>query len=219
MAYVAQIMPLLMKGTLMMAGLFALTLVIAIPLGLPIMFGSTCKFKAVRFLCKCYIWIFRGTPLLLQLFFFYYFPGIAFGIRFGAFPTAVFTFALNYAAYFAEIYRGGMNSIDQGQYEAAHSLGLSKHQTTYGIIIPQTLKVVLPPMSNEVITLIKDTALASVITLDELMRLTQGLVSRDVTLTPYLIAAAIYLLFTFLMTLISDRVEKHFSKYDSQGEW
>jgi polar amino acid transport system permease protein len=217
--YTIRIMPTLLQGTLIMIELFALTLLFSLPLGLPVTLGSTCRFRVVRFICKCYIWIFRGTPLLLQLFFFYFMVPILWGIRIGPFPTAVITFVLNYAAYFAEIYRGGMNSIDAGQYEAAHSLGLTKHQTMMGIIVPQTLRVVLPPVTNEAIVLIKDTALVSCIGVYDLMRNSKVFVSRDVNLTAYVIAGAIYLLFTFLMTVFANYLERRVSKYDSKGEW
>lgn len=219
--YVGEIMPFLLQGTLIMIELFVLTLLFSLPLGLPVTLGSTCRFKVVRFICKCFIWIFRGTPLLLQLFFFFYMlPIISDGaISLGPFPTAVIVFVLNYAAYFAEIYRGGMNSIDSGQYEAAHSLGLNKHQTMMGIIVPQTFRVVLPPVTNEAIVLIKDTALVSCIGVGDLMRNSKGFVSRDVNLTAYIIAAAIYLIFTYLMTRLSAYLEKRVSEYDSKGEW
>ena len=134
-----------------------------------------------------------------------------------AFATASLTFVLNYAAYFAEIYRGGINSIDRGQYEAAKSLGLSRSQTLFGIILPQTFRVVLPPVSNEVIVLIKDTALASSIALVDIMRVSQKIVNRDGSLVAYVIAAALYLVFTFFMTVILTRLEKRFSRYDEQS--
>ena len=139
------------------------------------------------------------------------------GIRMTAFATASLTFVLNYAAYFAEIYRGGINSIDRGQYEAAKSLGLSRSQTLFGIILPQTFRVVLPPVSNEVIVLIKDTALASSIALVDIMRVSQKIVNRDGSLVAYVIAAALYLVFTFFMTVILTRLEKRFSRYDEQS--
>lgn len=151
---------------------------------------------------------------MLQLFFFYFFFPIYLNIRWEAFPTAVFTFVLNYAAYFAEIYRGGIKSIEVGQYEAAKSLGLSKAQTFKDIVLPQMTRIVLPPVSNEVITLVKDTALASVIALADLMKVAQGIVNRDGTLFAYLIAAGIYLIFTFIATLILNNMEKRYSRYE-----
>lgn len=220
MSYVGVLMPSLLTGAWYTVQLFIVTLVLSIPLGLPFALGGICRFRILRFLCKTYIWIFRGTPLLLQLFFFYFFIPIVTGteIRFTPFTTATITFVLNYAAYFAEIYRGGINSIDKGQYEAAHSLGLSRSQTTFGIILPQTMKAVLPPISNEAIVLIKDTALVSVMGVADLMKAASSAVNRDVTATAYLIAAIIYLIFTFLLTLLSNYMERRFSKYDAKGE-
>ena len=130
--------------------------------------------------------------------------------------TAVVTFVLNYAAYFAEIYRGGINGIDRGQYEAAKALGISKTQTMLGIILPQTMRIILPPVSNEAIVLVKDTALASVITLGELMKASRGAVNRDVDATAYVVAAVIYLMFTFLLTVISNKLEKRYSLYNQR---
>ena len=219
LAYAGVLMPTLLTGAWYTVKLFVVTLILSIPQGLPFALGGNCRFRILRFLCKTYIWIFRGTPLLLQLFFFYFFIPIAFGIRFSAFTTATITFVLNYAAYFAEIYRGGINSIDKGQYEAAHSLGLSRSQTTFGIILPQTMKAVLPPVSNEAIVLIKDTALVSVMGVGELMKAANSAVNRDVNSTAYLIAAIIYLIFTFLLTLLSSYLERRFSKYDAKEEW
>lgn len=203
-----------MRGTVISISLFALTLVLSLPLGIPIALGENSKITPIRWICKAYVYVFRGTPLMLQLFFFYFFFPIYLNIRWDAFPTAVFTFVLNYAAYFAEIYRGGIKSIDLGQYEAAKSLGLSKRQTFIDIVMPQMTRIVLPPVSNEVITLVKDTALASVIALADLMKVAQGIVNRDGTLFAYVIAAGIYLIFTFIATIILNNLEKHYSKYE-----
>lgn len=219
LTYVGVLMPSLLMGAWYTLKLFVVTLLLSLPLGLPFALGGNCRFRLLRFICKTYIWIFRGTPLLLQLFFFYFFLPIGFDIRFSAFTTATITFVLNYAAYFAEIYRGGINSIDKGQYEAAHSLGLSRSQTTFGIILPQTMKCVLPPVSNEAIVLIKDTALVSVMGVAELMKASTSAVNRDVNALAYLVAAIIYLIFTFLLTLLSNYLEKYFSKYDAKEEW
>lgn len=219
LAYVGVLMPSLLTGAWYTLKLFIVTLLLSLPLGLPFALGGNSRFRLLRFICKTYIWIFRGTPLLLQLFFFYFFLPIGLGIRFSVFTTATITFVLNYAAYFAEIYRGGINSIDKGQYEAAHSLGLSRSQTTFGIILPQTMKCVLPPVSNEAIVLIKDTALVSVMGVSELMKVATSALNRDVNAMSYLLAAIIYLIFTFLLTLLSNYLEKYFSKYDAKEEW
>ena len=216
--YVWTLMPALGEGAWETVKLFVATLVLSLPLGLPFALGSNSRFKILQAICKIYIWIFRGTPLLLQLFFFYFFLPIAFDIRMDAFSTATLTFVLNYAAYFAEIYRGGINSIDRGQYEAAHSLGLSKGQTMMGIILPQTMKTILPPVSNEAIVLIKDTALVSCIGVADLMKASESAVNRDVNAMAYLVAAVIYLIFTFLLTLLSNYLERRYSVYDAKED-
>lgn len=208
------IVPALLKGAEVSLKLFTATLVLSLPLGLPIGLGENSRFAPLRWFCKFYVFIFRGTPLMLQLFFFYYFFPIALNIKMQPMPTAILTFALNYAAYFAEIYRGGLNSIEKGQYEAAHSLGLSRRQTLTDIVLPQMFRVVLPPISNEVIVLIKDTALASVIAIADIMRVSKSIVNRDGSLMAYVVAGAIYLLFTLLITFVLNKCEKRFSRYD-----
>ncbi len=209
----------MLEGSVTTVQVFVLTLVISLPLGLPIALGSNSRFKPLSFLCKIYVWIFRGTPLMLQLWFFYFFFPFNFGITFDALTTAVLTYVLNYAAYFAEIYRGGINSIDRGQYEAAHALGLSRKQTMFDIILPQTMKAILPPVVNEAITLVKDTALVSSLAVIDLMKATNSAVNRMTSLTPFFYAAIIYLLMTFVLTLIAGRLEKYFSRYDAKEEW
>ncbi|MBQ2677343.1 MAG: amino acid ABC transporter permease, partial [Firmicutes bacterium] len=187
--------------------------------------GENSRIKPIKWFCNLYVLIFRGTPLLLQLFFFYFFLPVTLGITFtgepatDAFITACITFVLNYAAYFAEIYRGGMNGIDRGQYEAAASLGLSRAQTIMGIVVPQMLRMVLPPVANEAIVLIKDTSLAYVISVAELMKAANSAVNRDVTVVAYVIAAAIYLIFSAVVTVIFNKIEKRASKFDQKEEW
>ena len=215
----AEFMPFMLEGSVMTLKLFVLTLIISLPLGLPVALGSGSRFLPLRFLCKTYVWIFRGTPLLLQLFFFYFFFPMELGVQMNAFATVVLTYVLNYAAYFAEIYRGGMNSIDKGQYEAAHALGLTKKQTMTDIILPQTMKAILPPVVNEAITLVKDTALASTLPIIELMKATNSAVNRMSDMTPFFYAALIYLFMTFVLTLAAGRLEKYFSRYDAKEEW
>lgn len=214
-----EFLPFMLEGAVVTVELFVLTLVISLPLGLPIALGSNSRIKLLSFLCKVYVWIFRGTPLLLQLFFFYFFFPLVLDIQMNAFITVVFTYVLNYAAYFAEIYRGGINSIDRGQYEAAHALGLSRRQTMGDIILPQTMKAILPPVVNEAITLVKDTALASSLPVIELMKATNSAVNRMTDMTPFFFAAIIYLIMTFVLTVIAGRLERHFSRYDAKGEW
>jgi len=214
-----EFMPFMLEGSLTTIKLFVLTLVISLPLGLPVALGSNSRIKPLSFLCKVYVWIFRGTPLLLQLFFFYFFFPLVLNVQMNVFFTVVLTYVLNYAAYFAEIYRGGINSIDRGQYEAAHALGLSKRQTMSDIILPQTMKAILPPVVNEAITLVKDTALASTLPIIELMKATNSAVNRMTDMTPFFYAAIIYLLMTFVLTVIAGRLERYFSRYDAREEW
>ena len=207
-----EFLPFMLEGAVVTIELFALTIVISLPLGLPIALGSNSRIKPLSIICKIYVWIFRGTPLLLQLFFFYFFFPLVLNIQMNAFVTVVLTYVLNYAAYFAEIYRGGINSIDRGQYEAAHALGLSKRQTMGDIILPQTMKAILPPVVNETITLVKDTALASSLPVIELMKATNSAVNRMTDMTPFFFAAIIYLIMTFVLTVVAGRLEKHFSR-------
>lgn len=224
LSYIQMILPALLQGTVQTLIVFALTLVFSVPLGLPIALGSMSKIWPVKAACQVYVWLFRGTPLMLQLFFFYFGIPIALkaaGIESGFWKdiltmdrmeAAVVTFALNYSAYFSEIYRAGIQSIDKGQYEASQSLGFSKSNTMRYIILPQTFRRIIPPMSNEVITLIKDTALVTAIGVPELLKATKDAASRDVNPTAYVVAAAIYLLLTFFLTVLSHFLEKRFSR-------
>ena len=214
-----EFLPFMLEGAVVTIELFSLTIVISLPLGLPIALGSNSRIKPLSIICKIYVWIFRGTPLLLQLFFFSFFFPLVLNIQMNAFVTVVLTYVLNYAAYFAEIYRGGINSIDRGQYEAAHALGLSKRQTMGDIILPQTMKAILPPVVNETITLVKDTALASSLPVIELMKATNSAVNRMTDMTPFFFAAIIYLIMTFVLTVVAGRLEKHFSRYDAKEDW
>ena len=215
----AEFMPFMLEGSVMTLKLFVLTLALSLPLGLPFALGSNSRILPVRLLCKTYVWIFRGTPLLLQLFFFYFFFPLALGLQMNVFVTVVLTYVLNYAAYFAEIYRGGINSIDKGQYEAAHALGLTRKQTMADIILPQTMKAILPPVVNEAITLVKDTALASTLPIIELMKATNSAVNRMSDMPPFFYAALIKLLMTFVLTLAAGRLEKNFSRNHAKEEW
>ena len=216
---IMEFMPVMLEGSIVTIELFVLTLVLSLPLGLPVALGSNSRIKPLSFICKVYVWIFRGTPLLLQLFFFYFFFPLVLNVQLDVFFTVVLTYVLNYAAYFAEIYRGGINSIDRGQYEAAHALGLTKRQTMIDIVLPQTMKAILPPVVNEAITLVKDTALASTLPVIELMKATNSAVNRMTDMTPFFFAAIIYLIMTFVLTIIAGRLEKYFSRYDAREEW
>ncbi len=211
-------MPVLVAGAVITVKLFIATLVISLPLGLPFALGENSRVLPIRWFSKFYVFVFRGSPLLLQLFFFYFLFPFVFNYHISAMNAAILTFSLNYAAYFAEIYRGGINSIDRGQYEASYSLGLTKGQTMKGIILPQMMRVVLPPIGNEMIVLVKDTALVSAIGVADLLKVSRGIVNREVNMLAYIVAVGIYLLMTFVLTVILTRVEKHFSKYDEVEE-
>lgn len=219
MEKVMEFLPFMLEGSVMTVELFAITLVLSLPLGLPFALGSNSRIWPIKIFCRIYVWIFRGTPLLLQLFFFYFFFPLVLGWQISGFTAAVLTYVLNYAAYFAEIYRGGINSIDKGQYEAAHALGLSRKQTMLDIIFPQTMKAILPPVVNEAITLVKDTALASTLPIIELMKATNSAVNRMTSMEPFFYAAVIYLIMTFVLTLLAGRLEKYFARYDAKEEW
>jgi polar amino acid transport system permease protein len=169
------------------------------------------------------VWLFRGTPLMLQLFFVFFGLGIMamesglLFLRLDRFPAVVLTFTLNYAAYFAEIYRAGIQSIDRGQYEAAKTLGFTRSQTMMKIIIPQTIRRIIPPVCNETITLVKDTALANVIAVPELLKVAKDASNRDTKTTAFFLAAIGYLAVTFLLTMLYQRLEKRFSRHEQEA--
>ncbi|WP_317635169.1 amino acid ABC transporter permease [Xylocopilactobacillus apicola] len=212
MKYTLEILPALLNGAVMTLKVFFFTLVGSIPLGILVAFALQTRFKPLRILIDFYIWLMRGTPLLLQLIFvFYGLPLI--GVVFERYDAALFAFILNYAAYFAEIFRGGIQSIPEGQYEAAKVLRLTKWQTISKIILPQVVKIVLPSIGNEVINLVKDTSLIYVLGLGDLLRAGKIAMSRDVSLVPLLLVGAIYLLLTAGLTLLSRKLEKHYQYY------
>src|SRR5574343_339244 len=163
-----------------------------------------------------YIWLMRGTPLMLQMLFIYFaLPFVpVIGIRLPDFPAAILAFVLNYAAYFAEIFRAGSQSVGKGQYEAAQVLGMSRAQTMRRIILPQMVKRILPPLSNETITLVKDTSLIYVLAMNDLLRAARGMVQRDFTTMPFVVAAAFYLIMTLVLTWGFARLEKKYAVYD-----
>ena len=211
---VMEFIPFMLEGAVVTVELFALTLVISLPLGLPIALGSNSRIKPLSFICKVYVWIFRGTPLLLQLFFFYFFFPLVLNIQMNAFITVVLTYVLNYAAYFAEIYRGGIESIPKGQYEAAEVLGYSKVQTFWKIIFPQMVKRVLPPVTNEVITLVKDTSLAFALAYTEMFTLAKQVAASTASIMPLFIAGLFYYIFNFLVAMVMEKLEKRMQYFD-----
>ncbi|MBE7063673.1 MAG: amino acid ABC transporter permease [Clostridia bacterium] len=211
-SYSGRILPSLLQGGKITLLVFALTLVLSLPLGLVFGLMRISKIPPLRWIASAYIWVLRGTPLLLQLYFVYYgLPSM--GLTLEAIPSAVVAFTLNYSAYFAEIYRGGIQSIDRGQYEAAKALGYTGGQTMWKIIIPQTLSRIIPPITNETITLVKDTALITSISISELLRAAKGAVNRDLDTTAFLLAAILYLFFTLILTIIFKFTEKRFSRH------
>jgi polar amino acid transport system permease protein len=203
----------ILKGTTFTLQLYAVTMLFSIPLGLLGALGKVVKVKPLNGFMEFYTWIFRGTPLMLQLFFAYY--GLPmFEIRLSAFAVAALTFSLNYGAYFTEIFRSGIQSIDKGQYEAAKVIGMSYTQTMRRIILPQAFKRVIPPTCSEAINLVKDTALVIIIGLQDLLKATKEVVSRDFTIYPFFIAVAIYLLLTFVIVYLFKALEKKYSVYE-----
>ena len=180
--------------------------------------GSESRLLPIRWFCRFYVFVFRGTPLMLQLFFVYFIIPIYTGIMLDAMTSSMITFVLNYAAYLSEIYRGGINSIDRGQYEAAACLGLSKAQTVLGIVLPQMVRVVLPAVGNEMITLVKDTSLVYALGVTELLKASRAAVNRDGNLTAYLLAAVIYLILTFGLTKLQKYLERRFSRHEKRSE-
>jgi polar amino acid transport system permease protein len=190
-----------------------------VPLGLALALVAFRASASLGGLVNGYIWLMRGTPLMLQMLFIYFaLPFVpVIGIRLPDFPAAIVAFVLNYAAYFAEIFRAGIQSIDRGQYEGARVLGLSYGQTMRRIVLPQVLKRILPPMSNETITLVKDTSLIYVLAMNDLLRAARGIVQRDFTTTPFIVAAAFYLLMTLVLTLAFQRLERKYAVYDDDS--
>ena len=203
----------MLQGTLMTLRIFFSTLVFALPLGLLVSLGRMSKIKIINWPVRLFILIMRGTPLMLQLLFVFYGLKPLFGIQLDRVIAAQVAFALNYAAYFAEIYRGGIESIPDGQYEAAKVLGFNKKQTFFRIILPQVVKRIIPPMGNEFITLVKDTSLSQVNAVVELLKVTNNRVSSAVSMVPFVIAAVFYLVMNGVVTRCFTIAEKRLSYY------
>ncbi len=194
--------------------LFFITLLGALPLGLVIAFGSMSKFKPLRYLTRGIVWIIRGTPLMLQVILVFYGPGLILGIQgLDRFPAVVVAFIVNYAAYFSEIYRGGIESIPAGQYEAGQVLGMTKTQIFFRVVLFQVIKRILPPMGNEIITLVKDTSLARVVSVVELLKAAQDIVGLHAIIWPIFYIGAFYLLFTGILTILFGKIEKKLNYY------
>lgn len=203
----------MLEGLKLVLIIFLFTLIISIPLGVLISFCRLSSLKSLNFLAKTYLLVFRGTPLLLQLIFIFYgLPLI--GIVFDRFTVAMLAFSLNYSTYFAEIFRGGIQSIDKGQYEACLMLGLDKKLTFIKIILPQVFKTILSPISNEVITLIKDTSLVYILGLNDILRIAQINSNRTLSLIPLLEVGALYLILIFILSNIFKTLEQKLSYYN-----
>lgn len=203
----------MLEGLKLVLIIFLFTLIISIPLGVLISFCRLSSLKYLKFLAKTYLLVFRGTPLLLQLIFIFYgLPLI--GIVFDRFTVALLAFSLNYSAYFAEIFRGGIQSVDTGQYEACLMLGLDKKLTFIKIILPQVFKTILSPISNEVITLIKDTSLVYILGLNDILRIAQINSNRTLSLIPLIEVGALYLILIFILSIIFKTLEQKLSYYN-----
>ena len=221
----AEVTAFLFDGFLVSLLIFGVTLLCGVPLGLPIAFCSMSRIRVVRVVSKVIVWIVRGVPLMLQIFIIYYVPGLLFGVplfsqvdRFfftnfgisdaGRITAVLIAFSINYACYFSEIYRGGIESISQGQYEAGFVLGLSRKQVFRKIIFLQVLKRIVPPMSNEIITLIKDTALANCIMVCEIIKQAKELAATKALIWPLFYTGVFYLVFVGLLTVLLGKAEK-----------
>ena len=214
---------MLLKGFGTTCLLFLLTLVLSIPLGLIIMFGLKCPLKPVKWFCNLFVWVIRGTPLMLQLFVVFYVPSLLFGIRLfsftsetifdGRFLAAVITFVINYACYFSVIFKGGVDNVSRGQYEAGKVLGLTKSQIFFKIVLLQVIKSILSPISNEVITLVKDTSLARVISVAEIFFINETEILSKAIVWPLFYIGVFFLVFVGLLTLLFGYLEKKLSYF------
>ena len=222
----------LFDGFIISLLIFGVTLLLGAPLGLPIAFCSMSRFKPLKYLSKIIVWIVRGIPLMLQIFIIYYVPGLVFGFQLfgqvdryflleygimdaGRITAVLIAFTLNYACYFSEIYRGGIESISKGQYEAGYVLGMTKSQIFRKIILKQVIQRIVPPMSNEIITLIKDTALANCIMVCEIIKQAKELAATKAMIWPLFYTGVFYLLFVGLLTIVLGKLEKKLSYFRS----
>ena len=210
MNYVLEVLPSLLDGAKMTLQIFCWTLIGSLPLGLIVGLALISRFRLLKAILRFYVWLMRGTPLLLQLIFVFYGLSLV-GLTLGRFDAALFAFILNYTAYFAEIFRGGLQSIDKGQYESAKVLRLTYWQTIRKIVTPQVVKIVLPSIGNEVINLVKDSSLVYVIGIGDLLRAGNVATSRDVTLVPLVMVGVVYLVMTAVLTFILRKLEQYYS--------
>ena len=207
----------LLGGLVTSVEIFVLTLLFSLPLGLAVAGGRMSRFAPIRWLMRIYISIMRGTPLMLQLIVVFFAPYYIFGVNLSAdyrFIAVIIAFTINYAAYFAEIYRGGIESINSGQYEAAQVLGYSRLQTFFIIIMPQVVKVILPSVTNEVITLVKDTSLSFVIAIPEMFTVAKQIAAADASITALLVAGIFYYVFNMIVAFLMEYLEKRLDYYE-----
>lgn len=204
---------LMLEGTLTSIRIFFLTLIFSLPLGFVVAKGRMSRNWLLRSIVNLYIQIMRGTPLILQLIFVYFAPFYVFGVSYDRFTAVIIAYVVNYSAYFAEIYRSGLQSIEKGQYEASRVLGFSRAHTFFFIVLPQVIKRILPSLGNEVITLVKDTALAQTIGVAELFRVAQNASAREFSTVPIFVAGIFYFVMNFIVSKVFDLFEKKLSYY------
>ena len=204
------------EGMLRTCAIFFLTIIFSMPLGMIVMLLRRSRFKPVQWIMKIYIAIMRGTPLMLQLLAWYFGPYFLFHMSIRGnyrFIAIIVGFSVNYAAYFAEIYRGGIEAIPEGQYEAADVLGYNRVQTFFKIILPQVVKTILPSVTNEVITLVKDTSLAFALAYNEMFALAKQIAASQTSFTPYIVAGVFYFIANYAVAFVMERIEKAFDYY------
>ena len=207
----------LLGGMVTSIEIFLLTLLFSLPLGLVVAGGRMSKFAPLRWLMKVYISIMRGTPLMLQLIIVFFAPYYVFGMNLSAeyrFIAVIIAFTINYSAYFAEIYRGGIEAIPKGQYEAAQVLGYTKFETFFIIVLPQVFKIVLPSITNEVITLVKDTSLSFVIAIPEMFTVAKQIAAADASIAALLVAGIFYYIFNVIVAFVMEHLENRLDSYD-----
>lgn len=214
MDYILRILPNMFAGLGVSAQIFLITIVLSLPIGILLALVRISKVAVFRKLAEIYIYVMRGTPLMLQIMFIYYGLPLMLNVQISDFLAAILAFVANYAAYFAEIFRGGIQSIPKGQYEGAKVLGFTYRQTMWHIVLPQVVKRVIPPLGNETITLLKDTSLVYILAMNDLMRVTRAFVQRDFDTMPFLVAAVFYLVCTAILTKILAYVEKRYAVYE-----
>ncbi|MBR1579137.1 MAG: amino acid ABC transporter permease [Selenomonadaceae bacterium] len=205
---------LIMQGAAVTLEIFLITLMLSLPLGGLAALGRLSSIKPLRYLMEFYVWLMRGTPLMLQLLFVYFALPMV-GLMLPDIAAALLAFTLNYTAYFAEIFRAGIQAIPRGQFEASRVLGLPHWHTMKRIVFPQVLRIVLPPISNETINLVKDTSLIYILAMNDLLRVARTIVQREFDMTPFVIAAVFYLVMTAVLTWGFKRLEAYYGKYDA----